>query len=119
MFQKGKLIICCLTILVCLESIHANRVYIRHKRSTDKVNGAEDGEVPKRQTTVIAEGPNAMKGVKDFENEISAHDENCDCKDMVEFDYNPVNDALFFNGRIPSMFHTHHVDGFESKLTEV
>jgi hypothetical protein len=93
--------------LCCATIVSSQRIYIRHKRSS-----LERENVPAKESTVVFQSPNdqstnpaARDLPKDFENEIAATEtDNKDCKDFLEFDYNPLNDSLFFNGRLPSLF---------------
>lgn len=104
------LLLCAVLALSTLAS--AQRLYVRHKRSLEREN------VPAKESTVVVQGPTATGHPvtrdlpKDFENEIASSEK--DCKDFLEFDYNPVNDSLFFNGRLPSLFHNHrNLNSFE------
>lgn len=97
---------CAVQLLLVLSPATAQRIYIRHKRSIEREN------VPAKESTVVLQGPNGTEPArdlpKDFENEIATNEK--DCKDFLEFDYNPLNDSLFFNGRIPSLFHNQNAN---------
>lgn len=82
---------------------NATRIYIRHKRNA----GLETEGPAKESTVVVQDKNNSLHGVKDFENEIAKNEK--DCKDLFELDYNPLNDTLFFNGRVPQMIHGHRI----------
>lgn len=106
MYFRCILALVCVTVLLTFLPAPgaAQRIYIRHKRSIEREN------VPAKESTVVLQGPNGTDPAadlpKDFENEITGSEK--DCKDFLEFDYNPINDSMFFNGRIPSVFQNHH-----------
>ena len=92
-----------LLVLAPASGVSAQRIYVRHKRSIEREN------VPAKESTVVVQGPNHTNPAdlpKDFENEIATNEK--DCNDFMEFDYNPMNDSLFFNGRVPSVFQHHN-----------
>jgi len=99
-------------LLLLVITVDAERIYIRHKRSLEREN------VPASESTVVVRAPNDTANAdlpKDIENEISGGEAgDKDCKDFLEFDYNPLNDSMWFNGRIPSLFHDHHNRGISS-----
>lgn len=78
--------------LLLVVVVDAERVYFRHKRSLERENA------PASESTVVVRSPNNTANAdlpKDFENEISGGEAgDKDCKDFLEFDYNPLNDSV-------------------------
>lgn len=105
--NRQVVLLCLAGLVACIGLVQPTRIYIRHKRSLEREGPAKESTVMVRTNGTIDES------VKDFDNEIT-HNEK-DCKDFLEFDYNPMNDSLMFNGRLPAIFQHPRMDSIQSK----
>lgn len=113
----AKLTIVISILLIASTLIDAKHVYLRYKRDLERES---DPEVPRKETTVVAQGDDSNevhKSVKDFTNEIATDERGG--KDFFELDYNPEKDLFKFYGHLPQIFRSRHMQLFEQMMKQM